>query len=143
MQNPLEPVPEEDESAEVAAADPQIGELDVESQQQAAAAPAVSMSDLEGTPSGATATPQPLVPSQQPAPTSSPTPQSMLSQTGVNVNAHPFESSVSSLGPVTGSECSVPGLVPGDVPSCGNLDWTRRRGSEDVTRCTRGTQSIY
>ena len=58
MQNPLDPVPEEDESAALAAADPQIGELDVESQQQAAAAPAVSMSDLEGTPSDTTATPQ-------------------------------------------------------------------------------------
>ena len=117
MQNPLDPVPEEDESAAVAAADPQIGELDVESQQQAAAAPAVKLSDLEGTPSGATATPQPLVPSQQPAPTSSPTPQSMLSQTGVNINALPFVSNLSSLGPMPGSEVEFNGIPNSGIPT--------------------------
>ena len=84
--NPLETVPEEDESAAVAAADPQVEEIDADSQQaQEVAAPVVSMSDLEGTPSDTTATPQAPVPTQQSAPAPSPTPQSFLQQNGSNV----------------------------------------------------------
>ena len=107
--NPLETVPEEDESAEVATADPQVEEIDVVSQQtEEVAAPVVTMSDLEGTPSDTMATPQAPVSTQQSAPTPSPTPQRLLQQQGANVNAQPFVSSLSSLGPMPGREDSVP-----------------------------------
>ena len=108
--NPLETVPEEDESAEVATADPQVVEIDVDSQQTAeAAAPVVTMSDLEGTPSETMATPQAPASTHQSAPTPSPTPQSLLQQQGANVNAQPFVSSLSSLGPMPGSEVQFNG----------------------------------
>ena len=110
--NPLETVPEEekDESAAVAAADPQAEEIDVDSQQtQEVAAPVVSMSDLEGTPSDTTANPQAPVPTQQSAPAPSPTPKIFLQQQGANVNAQPFVSSLSSLGPMPGSEVQFNG----------------------------------
>ena len=67
------------------------------------------MSDLEGTPSDTMATPQAPVPTQQSAPTPSPTPQSLLQQQGANVNAQPFVSSLSSLGPMPGSEVQFNG----------------------------------
>ena len=108
--NPLETVFEEDESAAVAAADPQLVEIDVDSQQTAeAAAPVVTMSDLEGTPSDTMATPQAPVSTHQSAPTPSPTPQRLLQQQGANVNAQPFVSSLSSLGPMPGSEVQFNG----------------------------------
>ena len=112
MQQPLETVPEVDTAVNAV---PQSEEVEVDSQQSQSAAP-MQMSDLEGTPS-ATELSAEVSNVPQTNPTSSPTSQSMLSQTGVNTNAQPFVSSLSSLGPMPGSEVQFNGIPASGMPA--------------------------
>ena len=112
MQQPLETVPEADTAVNAV---PQSEEREVDSQQSQSAAP-MQMSDLGGTPS-ATELSAEVSNVPQANPTSSPTSQSMLSQTGVNANAQPFVSSLSSLGPMPGSEVQFNGIPANGMPA--------------------------
>ena len=118
--DPLETVPEGTDEEKVPS---DTEETEVVSQQQSAMP--MQMSDLGGTPSAtdqqATVPPgsqqATVPPSSQTHSTTSPTPQSMLSQTGVNVNALPFVSSLSSLGPMPGSEVEFNGVPTSGMPT--------------------------